>query len=458
MVGQVLVLLALLLAPGARASVPAPPAQDSQAMTLAARRFFQPGGGATTVEVSAELALRSVAPAAGALARYRVEVSVRDSAGTVLTTDGWNREIPAAVARRSGASNTESFRFAAAPGRYTVRVRAAAADLHPVERELVVPAFAERPATSDLVLATAVRQVASDTEIVDPGEIRRGGLAMRTSPLPSMPLDSARIAYYMEVYPWPGAAADGQLRVEVMRGPRRMVATPPRQIRIEPPGGVARGSLDLTGLPEGRYVMRVLVQFGDSAVSVEAPFAVVAPRPAAAPVAVAGPFDAMSEAALDSLFGPVEFILDDRERGTYGALSEAGKRRFLEEVWRRRDPTPRTPDNPALAEFMRMVAYVNAAFREPGSAATAGWATDRGRVYLRNGAPEEVLRRPTASPRPYEAWKYTRGRMRYYVFFDRTGLGNYDLIGTNDVRETSQADWQGFLGRQNAQDVTDFIR
>jgi hypothetical protein len=78
-------------------------------------------------------------------------------------------------------------------------------------------------------------------------------------------------------------------------------------------------------------------------------------------------------------------------------------------------------------------------------------------VYLRNGRPDEVLRRPAASPRPYEVWKYTRGRVRYYIFYDRTGMSNYELIGSNDVREPS-TNWEIRLGRENALDVMGFIR
>lgn len=432
----------------------------SQPLTVAARRFFQPGDGATTVEVLAELGLRAVAPTAGATARYRLEVTVRDSMGTVLATGGWDREVAAALARAPGATATESFRFAVAPGRYSVQLRAVAAAASAVERELVVQAYEGRPPTSDLVLATAVRQAESDSAAVEPGEIRRAGLAMRSGPEPQLVLDSARIAYYVEVYPWQGTAVDGDLRVEIMgSGGRRIVSTPARPIRIEAAGGVARASLDLTGLPEGRYTFRVLVRLQDSTVVAEAPFGVTGrAAPAGTAVAAADRFEAMSEAALDSLYGPLEYLLEDRERGAYAALSPAGKRRFVQEVWRRRDPSPGTADNPALTEFVRTVAYVNAAFRESGRGAIEGWSTDRGRVYLRNGRPDEVLRRPSATPRPYEVWKFTRGRMRYYVFFDRSGLGNYSLIGSNDVREPSQMDWERYLGPEGSQDVLQFIR
>ena len=432
------------------------------AISVAATRFYRPGDGSTVFEVLAEVRLRAVTSAVAheGAARYRVEIAVRDSAGTVLTSGGLDREVPAALARVPGATATESFRFAAAPGTYTVQLRAVpeGGQASAIEQQLVVRAFSARPRLSDLVLATEVRP--ADTGAVAPGVIRRAGLAMRSAPIPRLVLDSARIAYYLEVYPWPGAASDAELVAEVVgAGGRRMVRTPPRQVRFESAGGVARGSLDLTGLPEGRYALRLAVRLGDSTLTAEAPFEVI-PQSAPAEVRAAAPedeFEAMSEAALDSLYGPTEYLLEDAERGVFMSLSLAGKRRFMREAWRRRDPTPGMPDNAALTEFLRTVAYVNAAFRESGSAAMAGWRTDRGRVYLRNGRPDDLLRRPSASPRPYEVWKYMRGRMRYYIFYDRSGLSNYELIGSNDVREPS-TNWETRLGRQNALDVTDFIR
>lgn len=456
--------IALVLAAVSLAQLMLPPATAQEPGTdpvrLSAVRFYQASQGATTIEVLGEVQLRAVAPASGPTARYRVEVAVMDSTGTMLAGSGWDREISTQVARLPGASSTESFTFAAAPGRYTVRFSAAPAGGTAIQRELAVRAFASRPPVSDLLLATAAREIGADS--LAPGEVRRGTLALRTAPLPKLSLDSAQISYYAEVYPWQGAAVEGQLRVEVIgAGGRRLVATPPRPMRVGAAGGAARGSLDLTGLPEGQFVFRVLATIGDSTTVLEAPFAVarrpavVAAAPAAAPVDV---FEGMSEAALDSLYGPLQYLLDESERGVFNNLSREGKRRFVREVFARRNPTPGAPDNPAVAEFLSTVAYVNQAFRGSGAGNEVGWATDRGRIYLRNGRPDETLRRPVALPRPYEVWKFTRGRMRWYVFWDQSGLSNYRLIGSNDPREPTMMDWEQRLGPEGTLDVREFIR
>ncbi len=64
-----------------------------------------------------------------------------------------------------------------------------------------------------------------------------------------------------------------------------------------------------------------------------------------------------------------------------------------------------------------------------------------------------------AQPKPYEVWVYTRDRNRFYVFLDRTGLGHYELIGTNDITErSSDPNWVYLLGPDGAREVTDFLQ
>jgi len=434
-------------------------------LAVRAVRFYQPASGTTTIEGVCELRLSALATGVGQqMVRYRFEVAVLDSTGLELQRNGWPREVPTALARSQGATAMESFGFAAAPGLYRVTLRAVPDAGAAVERQVEVRAFSGRPEMSDLVLSASGSRAVSDTESVAPGEIRRAGAAMRTAPVPRLSPVDATLTYYAEVYPWAGAATAGELGVEVVgEGGRSIVTTPARAIEIAPQGGISRGSVDLAGLPEGTYRLRLHVRLGDSSLVTEAPFRMgVLPTlaQAAAEPAAAGddPFAGASEQRLDSLYAPVEIILDSRsEAGVYGRLSVEGKRRFLREFWRRRDPTPQDAANPAMDVFYRSVAYANDAFRQSGSGVVVGWRTDRGRIYLRQGAPDEVLRRPVASPRPYEVWKYTRGRPAYYVFHDRNGLGDYALIGSNDRREPGLQAWSGYLGVDGTEDVRRFL-
>ena len=426
-------------------------------LTVSAVRFYSAARATTTIEGVCELRLDAVAAGAGQVVRYRIEVSIQDSTGQELLHNGWSREVPSAVARASGATAVETFDFPpAAPGRYRLVVRAVPEAGAAVERAIEVVAFPVPPSTSDLLLATAARDAGADTGAVSAGEIRRGSLVMRTAPVPHVSPTADTLSYYAEVYPWQGASLDGQLTVSVLRaGGQRVVRTAPRTVRFPAVGGVTLGSIPLEGLPAGNYRLEVSIRLGDSTLVTSAPFVMRAASTAAAGPAPAADstgdaFGRMNEAQLDSMYAPLVYLLEPGEQQVYGQLAVDGKRRFLSEFWGRRGAEART-------RFYAAVDYANQTFREGGAGQVPGWRTDRGRVFLINGRGDEILQRPMASPGPYVVWKYTRGRQRYYVFMDRSGLGHYQLIGTNDRHETGQQDWQSMLGQAAYNDVARFL-
>src|SRR5512135_2778240 len=121
-----------------------------QPLTVSAVRFYSAARATTTIEGVCELRLEAVAAGTGQLVRYRVEVSIQDSAGLELLHNGWSREVPAALARASGATAVETFDFPAAPGRYRLVVRAVPETGPAVEGAVDVQAYAGRPSLSDL--------------------------------------------------------------------------------------------------------------------------------------------------------------------------------------------------------------------------------------------------------------------------------------------------------------------
>ena len=165
----------------------------------------------------------------------------------------------------------------------------------------------------------------------------------------------------------------------------------------------------------------------------------------------------MSEAKLDTLFTPLFYLAPTSELSVYRGLSLEGKRRFLRTFWRQRDPTPGTPGNELQDGFYQRLAEANRRFREGGAAEVPGWRTDRGRIFIVNGEPDEIMRRPVNGPsNPWEAWKYTRPRPRKYVFYDQTRLANYQLIYTDDRKEKGMPGWERMVGQEAVQDIARF--
>ena len=123
----------------------------------------------------------------------------------------------------------------------------------------------------------------------------------------------------------------------------------------------------------------------------------------------------------------LRYIATQQEIDEIGKLQgEEARKAYWEAFWKRRDPTPETPENEARDEFYQRVQYANQHF----STGSPGWKTDMGRIYVVYGPPDEVVRNPFNFDRPpEEIWYYYRDR-RTFVFVDRDGFGRYELVSS----------------------------
>ena len=397
------------------------------------------------------------------VAAYRVTIAVRDSAGLALLEQSWSQTVPARVLSMARGSTVEHFMFAVKPGRYAVDVSVTdSASGRVTRRSHTVTGFAGSPGASDLLLASDIRQAAGPADTAPrAGEIRKGSLFLGASSRPVLTPQQAQLGYYAEVYLAAAETVTVAMRVARADG-GEVIAVAPQQLAFGAGGGVTRGLVPLAGLPAGDYQLELTVR-GPSGQQVRAaPFGMAGFETEAALAAVAptGPrdsFDGRSEAQLDTLYAPLLYVMTEAEQGVYPTLSVEAKRNYMRQFWARRDPTPGTPRNEAQEDYYRRIADANQRFREGGTATIPGWRTDRGRIFLKYGQPDEVLSRPQAGrANPYEVWKYTRGRALKYVFLDQTRFGNYAMIWTDDRREPSRPNWQELLGPEAVLDVERF--
>src|SRR6185312_6265435 len=82
----------------------------------------------------------------------------------------------------------------------------------------------------------------------------------------------------------------------------------------------------------------------------------------------------------------VAYIITDEERQAFKRLqTDEEREQFIEQFWLRRDPTPDTAENEFKEEHYRRIAYSN----ERYASGIPGWKTDRGRIYITFGPPDE---------------------------------------------------------------------
>jgi GWxTD domain-containing protein len=113
----------------------------------------------------------------------------------------------------------------------------------------------------------------------------------------------------------------------------------------------------------------------------------------------------------------VAYIITDEERKAFKSLSNDEEREaFIEAFWQRRNPNPDSPENEFREEHYRRIAYANEHF----AAGKPGWKTDRGRIYIMWGKPDDIDSHPSGgsytrpmdegggetSTFPFESWHY----------------------------------------------------
>lgn len=150
----------------------------------------------------------------------------------------------------------------------------------------------------------------------------------------------------------------------------------------------------------------------------------------------------MDEAQLDLEFAQCRYIQSDAERVQYKALQGAeAKRKFLHGFWKKRDSNPSTAANEVKQEYFARLSYANENFR---ASFREGWKTDRGRVYILYGPPDEYDRHPSeVDSKPYEIWYYhnIQGGVEF-VFVDRTGFHDYQLVHSTHRNELRDDNWR----------------
>ena len=138
----------------------------------------------------------------------------------------------------------------------------------------------------------------------------------------------------------------------------------------------------------------------------------------------------------------VAYIITDEERAAFKRLqTDEEREQFIEQFWLRRDPTPDTVENEFKEEHYRRIAYAN----EHYASGIPGWKTDRGRIYITYGPPDEIEAHPSGgsyerppeegggetSTFPFEQWRYRYiegiGTNIIIEFVDPTMSGEYHM-------------------------------
>jgi len=146
----------------------------------------------------------------------------------------------------------------------------------------------------------------------------------------------------------------------------------------------------------------------------------------------------------------VVYIITPLERDVFLKLqSDRERDLFIEAFWKHRDPSADSPLNEARNEHYRRLNYVNRYYGR--SAGKPGWRTERGRIYIILGEPNDVQRFESKTMvYPTEIWFYQNKEVLglplgfNLVFYQEGSLGDYKLY--SPARDGPQALMPSYAG------------
>lgn len=445
-----------------------PAVQDGQDLRVRSVRFWRPNSRATLLEAFVgQMVFGDTTP--GPPATPRIQLVVIDAMGQEIHRSSWMDTISAGVRTMAAAQGqvevTEHLRVALLPGSY---------DFHVIVAErgredsisTRIDAFDDAPLVSDVLISSAIRLL-DEGEAAAAAEVVKGDYAIQGGSRVVLVPTQAELWYYVEMYAPQAAdpvAMELALRVEPRAGDGPSVDLS-RSMLLESPGAVDAARLDLTGMPPGDYRFMVTATAGDRSERRVAEFSIGAfgTGPQIANTRATG--GVLTEPQLhDRYFSP-----EAMDSGTVAMLVQAltvappgpsveldvrsldlqSQRRYLARYFGRLgDPATATSRHELIDEYVERVRVVEREYGER-DIGRPGIGTDRGRIYLRYGPPDDRLLLPMTQNRAVEAWRYSRNRNLKFVFLDETGFQHYNLIYAEDPNEQTLPDWERRVGSRD---------
>ncbi len=129
-------------------------------------------------------------------------------------------------------------------------------------------------------------------------------------------------------------------------------------------------------------------------------------------------------------YDAIEYFVSAQEYKYFLTLEEKGRKMYLKKFWEKHN----------YNEISQRYEYADGHFQEGNK---AGSKTDRGRIYIKFGAPDEIDNKQFESSQPYEYWQYYNGIE--FIFVDIRGTQEYTLVWTNARDEKSKPTLYDYL-------------
>jgi GWxTD domain-containing protein len=384
---------------------------------------------------------------------YKTVIQLRDSSGKYFINEDWisNLNVPTAqeVERRDLAIPDLMVVNNLKPGDYRIKFMVSdmnGGNIGTLEKEIIVPFL------NPEILAVSQIQVASDIYL-DSLKNRFSKGKLQIKPHPSREFGGAygNLYYYFEVYRPASDTTGGSRFVQISLNSttQQVINTIANNEITERTGQIIQtGGVSLDSFPEGLYILKAQLKDGNGKLLAYSQAGIKINRIPLS--AAAGARDKLDEELQTLLkeggeyFYEIEYIASSRDIVQLKKLDENGKKEFLRRFWKSRDSDPATPENEALLEHARRYKAADLKFGELNRGGMKGCQTDRGRLYIKYGLPNEVETKTMQGQfRPVEIWRYYDGNK--FVFVDKSSFGRFQLMYSKSKDERTDPSWSKYI-------------
>ena len=316
-------------------------------------------------------------------------------------------------------------------------------DLQPLESAHV--------ALSDIELCTSITSVGHDSA----GRFIKNTYEVKPNPSRIFGAEQAVVYYYLEEYNLlRNKSPNYYTRVYVTNSVGKEVITRSRIKNRLNESNVEVGALQINALRTGSYTLHfsIVDSVDNSSYTSSKKMFIYNPQlpmdsltTGTEGSVLASEYATMTEAELDIEFAQIKYVASRAEQAQYTNVKGVeAKRKVLYDFWNRRKNNETDPAVVQKTEYFKRVEYANDHFR---AGFKDGWKTDRGRVFIVYGPPDEVERHANeTNVKPYEIWTYhsIQGGVEF-VFGDRSGFSDYDLLHSTHRDEMQNVNWMNQL-------------
>lgn len=317
------------------------------------------------------------------------------------------------------------YRFIAEPGRYLLKLTltvlpTAQKTLSYIDTLEILP-YTDKLALSDITLASLITPDSGFSKFT------KGGV--RIIPNPGNEFGEAYgILYaYLEGYNLVADSNPYERRYRILNRHNEPIKDLPPEVITKTGSNFAHTfALNTKGLPPDQYLLEVTLKdlSTNQQVQKSKSFSIITPQKVSSVQPL--PFDAKEA---EEIF---KMVASENEQKQYKRLTEQGKLEYLRRYWRGHNFT----------EIKERINYADEHYKV---GRLLGRNTDRGRIYIKYGRPDEVVVHTMVEhTKPHEHWYYYEQGLQF-IFVDIRGDNNFRLIYTNSDRETKPPNWEKYI-------------